>query len=669
MEATITQFEQHIQIRYPHSTTPKHYGHDLRQFSRLIGKSPRAVTRKDVDRFIEEQLGRGLAATTVNRRLTALREYFEYLAAEEDADDWPNPVHWSRHRVEEGKPLPRDASEAEIARLFAQITHPRDVAMFRLMLDVGLRVGEVADLCKDDLTLIADGRQGRLRVQGKGEKERFVWLLSETLQIVQDWLAVRPAVAVPALFITRRKQAFSVRGIQERLAHYCRLAGVKLSPHQLRHSFGRRMAEANMPVTSLAALLGHEQVTTTQIYISGAGLDIRADYRAAIARLQAGRLDTNLAPAETVAFPVVASSDVWSLAGVEPSAASAAIGSGAEEVDVQRYWAGLPLWLTERLDPYIRYRQQRWKPSQVAHHTRTRLQTLRGIWRWLLDEEHIGSLADLRRTHVQHFVDTRLSTGTSPATVNRELSELWALLHYYEERGVAICPSVFRVPRPKEGKRLPRFLGEDAYRRLEQQVIQATRVGIRDDRLDRVWFYLLGEAGLRLGEVCDLRLGDIDLTARRLLVRAGKGNRDRSVPLSSELQTVLRHYLPVRGPAQSDHLLLYEEQPLKPTLIQGRLRRYGQRVCVDVSPHRLRHTLATRLLNEGMPITSLQRLLGHEHVATTLIYARVHNKTVQRDYEHAYARLNASPVLAEEFFQAPIQVAQPQPVTSEANCV
>ncbi|MCP4684240.1 MAG: tyrosine-type recombinase/integrase [bacterium] len=665
MEATIAQFEQYLQSRYPHSPTSKHYGYDLRQFSRLIDKRPRAITRKDVDRFIEEQLGRGLAASTVNRRLTALHEYFEYVAAEEDVDDWPNPVQWSRHKVRESKPLPRDASEAEIVRLFEQITQPRDVAMFRLMLDVGLRVGEVAKLCTDDLTLEADGQRGRLRIQGKGNKERFVWLLDETLQIVQAWLDVRPAVTATALFITRRKQAFSVRGIQERLTHYCRLAGVKLSPHQLRHSFGRRMAEANMPVTSLAALLGHEQVTTTQIYISGAGLNIQADYQVAIGRLQAERPTANLTPRETVVFSEL--SDVWSLAGVEPSVASSAL--EPDQVDVQRYWEDLPLWLAECLEPYIRYRQRRWKPSQVAHHTRVRLQTLRGIWRWLLDEEHSGSLADLRRTHLQHFVDTRLTSGISPSTVNRELSELWALLRYYEERGVAICPSVFRIPRPKEGERLPRFLSEEAYRRLEQQVIQATQTGTRDDWLNRAWFYLLSEAGLRLGEVRDLRLGDIDLAAQRLLVRAGKGNRDRSVPLSPKLLTSLRNYLPLRGPAQSDHLLLYREQPLKPTFIQGRLRRCGQQVCVNVSPHRLRHTLATRLLNEGMPITSLQRFLGHEHVATTLIYARVHNETVQRDYERAYARLNASPALAEELFKAPTQGVASQSVISKFNCV
>jgi len=88
-----------------------------------------------------------------------------------------------------------------------------------------------------------------------------------------------------------------------------------------------------------------------------------------------------------------------------------------------------------------------------------------------------------------------------------------------------------------------------------------------------------------------------------------------------------------------------------------------------VSPHRLRHTLATRLLNGGMSITSLQRLLGHEKLETTLIYARVHNETVRRDYERAQARLTPASSLADEFFNAPAQIVEPQPVTIEVNCV
>lgn len=607
MEQATERFERYIKSRYPNSTTARHYVHDLQQFSQLICKPPRAVTRKDLDRFVEDQLARGLAATTVNRRLAALHEFFEYLADETQDAEWPNPVNWKRHKVKPGKPLPRDASDSDIERLFAHITHPRDKAMSRLMLDVGLRVGEVATLRMDDLIITGDGSEGRLRVHGKGDKERFVWLLPETLSVVQAWLEQRPAVADEALFITRRKKGFSVRGIEERLAHYCRQAGVKVSPHQLRHTFGRRMAEAKMPVTSLAALMGHAKVTTTQVYINGAGVEVQADYRSAIARLNAARLEDIPALDDGQgSTPIVTEmTDVWTLAGVEPTSPTSPQPAVGADVDLSRYWQGLPDWLTELLQEHITYRQRRWKPSQVRKLTRTRLNTLRRVWRWLLDEEQISGIADLQRAPVQSFIEARLAAGISNGTVNAELTDLWSFLGYLEERGHPVNPSVFRVKPPKRGDPVPCFLNEADFRQLESTLLQATKAGSRDDLLDRTWFYLFSEAGLRISEVCDLRLGDIDLAAQRLIVRQGKGNRDRSVPLSLALLAVLRAYLPVRSEAQTDHLLIYRQRAVNPSLIGKRLHRYGQQAQVEVSPHRLRHTLATRLLNEGMPITSL----------------------------------------------------------------
>jgi site-specific recombinase XerD len=668
MERAIEQFERYIKSRYPNSVTARHYVNDLQQFSRLIRKPPRAVTRKDVDRFVEDQLERGLAATTINRRLAALHELFEYLADETQYPEWPNPVNWKRHKVKPGKPLPRDVSDPDVERLFAQITHPRDKAMFRLMLDVGLRVGEVAALRIGDLVVTIDGSRGRLRVRGKGNKERFMWLLPETLGIVQAWLEQRPAIADESLFVTRRKKGFSERGIQERLAYYCQKAGVKVSPHQLRHTFGRHMAEAGMPVTSLAALMGHAQVTTTQIYIAGAGVKLQADYQAAVERLRAGRPADDSSP-DNERKSSTENTDIWTLAGVDRTSSASFQPTTTADMDLSRYWKGLPDWLVGPIQEYITYRQRRWKPSQMRNHTRARLNTLRRVWRWLLDEKQVGSIADLQRAHVQSFVEARLAAGISSGTVNTELSDLWAFLGYLEERGHPVSPSVFRVKRPKQGDPVPRFLSESDFRRLESTVLQATTTGRRNDLLDRAWFYLLGEAGLRIGETCDLRLGDIDLAAQRLIVRQGKENRDRSVPLSPTLLAALEAYLPVRDSAQTDHLLIYRQQAVKAGLIWGRLHRYGRQAQVEVSPHRLRHTLATRLLNEGMPITSLQRLLGHEKLDTTLLYARVHNETVRRDYERACARLAPAPSLADELFNAPTHVVEPQLVTEGVNCV
>jgi site-specific recombinase XerD len=660
MEEVIARFERYIQSRYPDSATAKHYVHDLRLFSQLIDKPPRAVSREDVDRFVEDQLGRGLAARTVNRRLATLHAFFEYLAEEDAEEEWPNPVIWKRHKVKEGQPLPRDVNEADIERLFAYISQPRDQAMFRLMLDVGLRVEEVSQLKVSDLMTVSDGALARLRVCGKGNKERFVWLPPETLEVVQTWLAQRPQVKDDKMFVTRRKKGFSVRGIEERLAHYGRLAGVKVSPHPLRHTFGRRMAEAQMPVTSLAALMGHAQLKTTQVY----GVEVQADYQAAIERLEAARQETSPVwerePAETA--------DVWTLAGVTPQSEPAPPVRPDQAVDLSRYWEGLPDWLTNLLQEYIAYRQRRWKPRQVRRYSSDKLSHLRQFWCWLLKQEPVEGLADLRREQVQGFVEAKLQAGLRISSVNSQLNELRAFLRYCQEHGHPVRPSVFRVKRLKQEDPLPRFLSESDYQCLESQVLQATQAGVRNDWLDRLWFYLLSEAGLRVSEVCELRLGNVDLIGQRLTVRDSKG-RDRTVPLAPHLMIALRAYLPLRGEAQSDHLLTHHGQAIQYSLIRFRLQRYGQQAQVQVSPHCLRHTLATRLLNEGMPITSIQRLLGHEKLNTTLIYARVHDETVQRDFERAFARLPPAPSLAEEFFNAPIQVSEPQPVTGEVNCV
>jgi site-specific recombinase XerD len=309
--------------------------------------------------------------------------------------------------------------------------------------------------------------------------------------------------------------------------------------------------------------------------------------------------------------------------------------------DGSRFWAGLPAWLTEPLADYIARQQRRWKPSQVRHHTRIRLQTLRQVWRWLLEERHVSQFAELGRRDVEAYVDARLQAGIAPSTLNRELRDLWAFLRFVQDQGQSIAAGVFRVPRLREGKPLPRFLTDEEYWRLEQRMVAETRAGTRDSRLDRAWFYLLAHGGLRLGELCDLRLGDVDLAGQRLAVRAGKGKRDRIIPLSATTITVLHDYLTVRGTAQTDHLLIFRQRAVKPSLVQARLRRCGAAVGVKVSPHRLRHTLATRLVNAGMDMISIQRLLGHEKLDTTLIYTHVHDTTVERDFRQAMARLEA----------------------------
>jgi hypothetical protein len=145
--------------------------------------------------------------------------------------------------------------------------------------------------------------------------------------------------------------------------------------------------------------------------------------------------------------------------------------------------------------------------------------------------------------------------------------------------------------------------------------------------------------GLRLGEVEELRLEDLDLPNRKLMVRQGKGRKDRAIYLTDTAVQAVREYLNVRGEGADDHVFLYRHRPLAKELIWARTRAAGKRVGVKVTPHQLRHTYGTQLLNAGCKITSIQQLLGHRKIGSTLIYARVHDETVATDYYAAMARI------------------------------
>lgn len=110
METTETtaNFKQYLMRQYGDCRTPKHYLSDLHIFSLHLGVKPiMETTKADIERFVDEQRKRGLAPTTINRRLATLHTFFEYTAGQSPDDARPNPVHWRQHRVKEGHPLPK----------------------------------------------------------------------------------------------------------------------------------------------------------------------------------------------------------------------------------------------------------------------------------------------------------------------------------------------------------------------------------------------------------------------------------------------------------------------------------------------------------------------------------------------------------------------------------
>jgi site-specific recombinase XerD len=322
---------------------------------------------------------------------------------------------------------------------------------------------------------------------------------------------------------------------------------------------------------------------------------------------------------------------------------------GAAEVALrplnhQRYCADLPDWLVQELLRYQHSRQHQWRPARLNEQISRFWSGHSRMWRWLCSRYTITRLQDVRRQYLLDYAGHQLAAGYAPATVNQDLRYFHAFLQYLQEQDYAVPQALLRLPAVKQPDRLPRFLTDEEVRRLRDDLEgRASQPGPpaqkRNALLDRAAFYLLWQAGLRLGEVEELRTEDLDLPGRKVMVRQGKGLRDRTAYLTDAALHALQAYLAVRGQGPDSHVLLYRNQPVKKDLIHSRIGAAGQRAGVHAYPHRLRHTMATQLLNAGCRVTSIQRLLGHKRLNSTMIYARVHDRTVAADYYAAMAEV------------------------------
>jgi integrase len=157
-------------------------------------------------------------------------------------------------------------------------------------------------------------------------------------------------------------------------------------------------------------------------------------------------------------------------------------------------------------------------------------------------------------------------------------------------------------------------------------------------------------SGLRTGEVRRLQMSDLDLEGGWVRIVESKGLKDRNICLSPASITALRAYFEVRGAhtAPGEPVFVYRHLPLTGSYCRLRLGTYGGRCGVEIAPHQLRHSTATLLLNAGMPVVAVQAVLGHEHIDTTLDYARLYDTMLAADYYLAIARVEQQGTLPDD---------------------
>lgn len=159
---------------------------------------------------------------------------------------------------------------------------------------------------------------------------------------------------------------------------------------------------------------------------------------------------------------------------------------------------------------------------------------------------------------------------------------------------------------------------------------------------DLACFYLLWHCGLRISEVCSLLVSDVDLEGRKVFLRNSKERKDRMVYISDSVAMVLQQHLAIRHAQTAGYVFANRSGFITPRCLQRRLVGYGKKCGVSVNARRLRHTFASQMLAASMPVTSLQRYLGHEHLDTTMIYAEVSDPMLQQDYYQGIIALDST---------------------------
>ncbi|MFT5521307.1 MAG: integrase/recombinase XerD [Enterobacterales bacterium] len=249
------------------------YGSDLKLLSQWLNtKGQRLLTcqREHLLSCLSWRVGQGYNPRSTSRLLSTIRRFYRYCVRENILSSDPSSLIES---PKIGRSLPKTMTEKEIDVLLDAPSDDtlglRDLAMLELLYACGLRITELVTLEVSQISML----QGVLRVSGKGNKERLVPIGESAIDAIKDYLSSSRAVLLgdkqcDALFLSQRGKAMTRQTFWHRIKHYASIAGIKktISPHVLRHAFATHLLNHGADLRSLQMLLGHSDLSTTQIY-------------------------------------------------------------------------------------------------------------------------------------------------------------------------------------------------------------------------------------------------------------------------------------------------------------------------------------------------------------------------------------------------------------------
>lgn len=227
--------------------------------------------------------------------------------------------------------------------------------------------------------------------------------------------------------------------------------------------------------------------------------------------------------------------------------------------------------------------------------------------------------ADIEKYKVYLAVEKYYSKN-SIYTVVKALQSFYKFLKLETAKNISV---------PRKPKQIPKYLTFNETNRLLDMA--------REDRRDYAMLTILAYTGLRVNELCNLKISDIDFAEKVIRVQSGKGDKDRIVIMEDKTLEALREYIKIRIPVKDFLFTSQKKTRISPAHVERLVRNYAVKcgITKKVTPHVLRHTFATTLLRNGADIRFIQQILGHSSLATTQIYTHVDDQSLKFAYDKA----------------------------------
>lgn len=261
--------------------------------------------------------------------------------------------------------------------------------------------------------------------------------------------------------------------------------------------------------------------------------------------------------------------------------------------------------------------------------------------RWLEKERHVSSWEQVQRHEVLGYIHGLNDRGRAPSSVSRSLSALRAFHLFLLREGVVREDPAADIDRPKQKRKLPEVLSSREVEALLHAAEGDTALHLRTSAM----LELMYACGLRVSEICGLRVDDLHLTMGFVQCR-GKGGKERIVPLGSHALRALSEYLQNGRPeltSANNEAALFLNHLGRPLTRQGFwrvLKSTAERAGIEkaLTPHMLRHSFATHLLENGADLRAVQEMLGHADISTTQIYTQVTKVRMKEVYSQFHPR-------------------------------